>query len=87
MVGDPVDHSLSPAIHAAALRAAGIAGSYTRIRVDAAGMAGVTAAIRGGGLDGVNVTMPHKGLAASLVDGTAGAGEPHRERQHHHPRR
>lgn len=73
MVGDPVDHSLSPAIHAAALRAAGIAGSYTRMRVDAAGMTGVTAAIRGGDLDGVNVTMPHKGLAASLVDGLAGA--------------
>ena len=72
MVGDPVDHSLSPAIHTAALRAAGIAGSYTRMRVDAAGMAGVTDAIRRGELDGVNVTMPHKGLAASLVDGIAG---------------
>jgi shikimate dehydrogenase len=73
VVGDPVDHSLSPAIQAAALHAAGIAGSYTTMRVDAAGMAGVAESIRRADLDGVNVTMPHKALAAGLVDGTAGA--------------
>jgi shikimate dehydrogenase len=72
VVGDPVDHSLSPAIHRAALRTAGIAGTYRRQTVDAAGMTRVVEALRHGDLDGVNVTMPHKALAASLVDVTAG---------------
>lgn len=66
--GDPVEHSLSPAIMGAALRHAGIAGSYGRRRVDAAGMREGAAQIRDGRLDGANVTMPHKRLAAELCD-------------------
>lgn len=73
MVGDPVDHSLSPVIHAAAFRVAGIAATYVRLRVDGEGMAEVVADVRRGGLDGLNVTMPHKALAARLVDHTAGS--------------
>ncbi|CAN5894793.1 shikimate dehydrogenase [soil metagenome] len=68
MVGDPVAHSLSPVIHTAALAALGIDGSYEARRVDEAGLAGVIAELRSGSLDGVNVTMPHKRAAASLVD-------------------
>ena len=66
--GDPVEHSLSPVIMGAALRHAGIAGSYGRRRVDAAGMREGAAQIRDGRLDGANVTMPHKRLAAELCD-------------------
>ena len=66
--GDPVEHSLSPVIMGAALRRAGIAGSYGRRRVDAAGMREGAAQIRDGRLDGANVTMPHKRLAAELCD-------------------
>lgn len=68
VVGDPISHSLSPDIHRAALEAAGIDGSYTAIQVDSTGMAEIVADIRRGDLDGVNVTMPHKGVAAALVD-------------------
>lgn len=68
VVGDPISHSRSPLIHTAALQALGIEGSYRAIRVDAAGMPGVIEDIRAGELDGVNVTMPHKGVAAALVD-------------------
>jgi len=67
VVGDPVDHSLSPAIHNAALRTLGIEGSYVGHRVDATGMVDVVRDLLGGVLDGVNVTMPHKRLAARLV--------------------
>lgn len=66
--GDPVEHSLSPVIMEAALRHAGIAGSYGRRRVDGAGMREGAAQIRDGRLDGANVTMPHKRLAAELCD-------------------
>ncbi len=68
VLGDPVAHSRSPAIHQAALDHLGIAGTYTARRVDAAGMAAAVAEVRSGELDGANVTMPHKRLAAELAD-------------------
>ncbi len=68
VLGDPVEHSLSPAIHTAALAEVGIPGSYRARRVDAAGMSEAVEQIRAGDLDGANVTMPHKGRAAALCD-------------------
>ena len=66
--GSPVAHSLSPVIHAAALAAVGIAGSYEAFEVDAAGMRAAVGDVRRGKLDGANVTMPHKRLACELSD-------------------
>jgi shikimate dehydrogenase len=68
ILGDPVSHSLSPRIHTAALAAARIAGTYEARRVDAAGMEAEVGRLRAGDLDGANVTMPHKALAARLAD-------------------
>ena len=68
VLGDPVAHSRSPAIHTAALEACGIEGSYTACRVDEAGMARAVDEVRYGRLSGANVTMPHKQLAFELVD-------------------
>ena len=68
LLGDPVAHSRSPAIHAAALRAARVAGTYEARRVDAEGVASAAEEIRSGDLDGANVTMPHKGAAAAAAD-------------------
>jgi shikimate dehydrogenase len=68
LLGDPIAHSLSPRLHAAALEAAGIAGSYEARRVDSAGVEGAVEEMREGLLDGANVTMPHKELAAYLAD-------------------
>ncbi len=68
VLGDPVAHSLSPRIQRAALAYAGIEGTYIRRRVDPDGMQGAAGDIRSGRLDGANVTMPHKGLAARLAD-------------------
>ncbi len=68
LLGDPVAHSRSPVMWQAALEAVGISGSYRPRRVDTAGMAEAVAEIRSGLLDGANVTMPHKDLAASLAD-------------------
>ena len=68
VIGDPVSHSLSPAIHTAALAARGLDGTYRAIRVAPEDMDDTVAALRRGDLDGVNVTMPLKGLAAALVD-------------------
>ena len=58
--GDPVDHSLSPEIHEAALRAAGLAGVYVRYPVRADELPQAVARLGDGELAGANVTMPHK---------------------------
>ena len=68
LLGDPVEHSLSPAIHNAALAASGLSGTYTARRVDEGGVREAFAELRSGLLDGLNITMPHKGLAAQLCD-------------------
>jgi len=68
LLGDPVEHSRSPAIHTAALAAVGIPGSYTARRVDAAGVRRACDEMRRGELDGANVTMPHKRVAAAAAD-------------------
>ncbi len=71
VLGEPVAHSLSPALHTAALAAAGIPGEYVARTVDAHGLAGAVDELRHGELDGANVTMPHKHLAAELCDDLA----------------
>lgn len=68
LLGDPIGHSLSPVIHCAALQSAGIPGRYESRRVDRDGVVEAIAGLRAGHLDGVNVTMPHKPLAAELCD-------------------
>ena len=68
VLGDPISHSLSPALHNTALAATGLEGSYEARRVDRAGLASALAEMRAGSLAGGNVTMPHKELAAQLCD-------------------
>lgn len=69
VLGDPVAHSLSPAMHNAVLAALGLEGVYSRRRVDDKGMRSAASEMRTGELHGANITMPHKGVAARLVDG------------------
>jgi shikimate dehydrogenase len=66
--GSPVQHSLSPAMHRAALAHLGIPGDYTARDVDEPGLVRGVAEIRDGVLDGANVTMPHKHLAFRSCD-------------------
>lgn len=58
--GHPVAHSLSPRIHAAFARQAGITLEY--VAIDAPDFAAALAAFEG---DGANVTLPHKAAAAA----------------------
>ena len=68
VLGDPVDHSLSPVLHNAALAALGIEGTYEARRVDRSGLLRMADEVRRGRLDGANITMPHKQMAAQLAD-------------------
>lgn len=68
VIGDPVRHSLSPAIHNAAFRATGLDWMYLAFEVPAGEAAAAVAAMRALGLDGLNATMPHKAGVAEAVD-------------------
>ncbi|HVB14219.1 MAG TPA: shikimate dehydrogenase [Candidatus Dormibacteraeota bacterium] len=67
LVGDPVGHSLSPAIQAAAFAALDLDWQYQLVRVPAGGLAGVWPELKHR-FRGVNVTSPHKQEAARLAD-------------------
>lgn len=68
VIGDPVRHSLSPAIHNAAFQALELDWAYVALEVpDGQGRAAVKA-MRTLGIDGLNVTMPHKADASKAVD-------------------
>lgn len=75
LLGHPVGHSLSPTLHAAALRVTGLAGSYALVDVLTADLAEQVARLRRGELDGLNVTVPHKLAAAALCDRLAPSAE------------
>ncbi len=67
LLGDPVAHSLSPAMQNAAFRAAGVDGVYLPLRVGEEDLVGLLRGIaRAGG--GGNVTLPHKALAARALE-------------------
>jgi len=68
VVGDPVSHSRSPAMHAAAYRALGLPHTYEALRATGSELPGVVDALREGRFDGLNVTVPHKERVLGLVD-------------------
>ncbi len=65
--GDPIDHSLSPVLHAAAYRALGLDWDYGRRRVTEEGFAASLAAA-GAGLRGLSLTMPLKNAAFAAAE-------------------
>src|SRR5690606_3408666 len=72
LLGDPVHHSLSPAMHNAAFRVLGLPAVYLPIRCSARDLPGLMGGLaRSGG--GGNVTVPHKELAGRLVQSPADA--------------
>jgi len=68
VIGDPVRHSLSPAIHNAGFAALGLDWVYVALPVPAGGGAAAVEAMRTLGIDGLSVTMPHKADVAAAVD-------------------
>jgi shikimate dehydrogenase len=69
LFGDPVSHSLSPAMHQAAFRAAGLNAAYLPWAVAAADLPDAIRALRGlHNFLGANLTIPHKEAVISLLD-------------------
>lgn len=67
VLGDPVSHSLSPAMHTAAFRVLGVDAEYVALRCTPEEVPALMRLLaRNGG--GGNVTVPHKAVAASTLD-------------------
>jgi shikimate dehydrogenase len=73
LIGSPVAHSLSPAIHRAAFEAAAVDWAYVSFEVAAGRADAALDAVRTLGIAGLSVTTPHKEQVAECVDGLAQA--------------
>src|SRR5579875_2473033 len=73
VMGWPVAHSLSPAVHGYWLRHYRIDGAYTREAVRPEELAAALRRLRSEGWRGCNLTIPHKEAALRLVDRVVGA--------------
>jgi shikimate dehydrogenase len=67
VLGDPIEHSLSPAIHQAAYQTLGLDWTYQKVHVHAGDLASFVSN-EGSEFDGFSVTMPLKEEAASLAE-------------------
>lgn len=63
VVGDPVEHSLSPKMHSAAFKACGLGDTYVAVRVPQEEFAEAMDHLKQQGYKGVNVTVPLKETA------------------------
>ncbi|MGZ8571493.1 MAG: shikimate dehydrogenase family protein [Actinomycetota bacterium] len=68
VIGWPVEHSLSPAIHNAAFAALGLDWVYVPLPVPPGAVGDALAGLRALGFAGANVTMPHKSEVALRID-------------------
>mgnify|MGYP002632624868 CR=1 FL=1 len=68
VMGWPVAHSRSPSVHGFWLKTYGINGSYERLPVKPEDLAGALRALPEQGYAGVNLTVPHKEAAMTIVD-------------------
>jgi shikimate dehydrogenase len=68
VIGWPVEHSLSPPMHNAALRYLGLDWVYVPFAVNPEQVARAVEGVRGLGLVGVNVTIPHKAAVLPYLD-------------------
>ncbi|MEA1904383.1 MAG: shikimate dehydrogenase [Candidatus Hadarchaeota archaeon] len=68
LMGDPVERSLSPAIHNAAFKELGLDCVYVALRVARGSLPEAVKGIKALGIGGLNVTTPHKVDIVHLLD-------------------
>ena len=68
LIGDPIEQTLSPAMHNAAFRALGLNCAYLTLRVPERFLTDAIGGIRALGIAGFNVTIPHKIDIVGLLD-------------------
>lgn len=80
LIGYPLGHSRSPALHHAALRAAGLQGEYSLFEIppDDHGLVEIQTLVRDireQRLQGLNVTIPHKQNVMAMLDRSTGVAQ------------
>lgn len=68
IIGDPVEHSISPAMQQPALDALGVKATYEKWPTTTAELPERIASLRSPGTLGANVTAPHKRAVMELID-------------------
>ncbi|WGM88955.1 MAG: shikimate dehydrogenase [Candidatus Bathyarchaeum tardum] len=68
IIGDPVEHSLSPVMHNAAFKELGLNLVYVAFTVTAKDLKDALLGVKSLGLNGLNVTMPHKNEVIKYLD-------------------
>jgi shikimate dehydrogenase len=68
LIGNPVEHSLSPAMHNAAFATRGLDWAYVPLLVEAGRVEDAVHGLVALGFAGANVTAPHKAAAAAAAD-------------------
>lgn len=68
LIGNPVEHSVSPNMHNAAFRELGLDYVYLTFRVEEDRLEGAVDGIRSLGFEGANVTIPHKSAVMEYLD-------------------
>ncbi|MBI4284796.1 MAG: shikimate dehydrogenase [Chloroflexi bacterium] len=68
IIGDPIEHTMSPAMHNAAFAKLGLDYVYVPFRVKAEDLGQAVAGMRALSIRGLNVTIPHKVAAMPLLD-------------------
>src|SRR5262245_56997125 len=70
IMGCPIEHTLSPAMHNAAFEALGMSAVYVPLAVKPEELGKATLSLRALCISGVNVTVPHKGAVIEFLDET-----------------
>jgi shikimate dehydrogenase len=68
VIGDPIEHTLSPTIHNAAFNHLKLNFVFLAFRVKAVELENAIRGMRGLGIHGLNVTMPHKSTVIGYLD-------------------
>jgi len=68
VIGDPIDHSLSPTIHNAAFRELGLDCTYIAYRIQKGDLAEGIESLKKIKISGFNVTIPHKIEMVKFLD-------------------
>ena len=68
VLGSPVAHSASPAMHNAAFQALGLNWCYVAFEVDPRNLRAAIEGARALNVAGFNLTVPHKLLAVEMMD-------------------
>lgn len=68
VIGNPIEHTLSPTIHNAAFEALKLDFAFLPFKVRAAEVGNAMSGVRAFGIHGLNVTMPHKKTVIKYLD-------------------